>query len=174
MREFIMLSGVHGVGKGYLSNRIRNYLDIETFTASDLIKKLKYFESTDKKVKEISSNQDVLLQSIEKFVEDNTINILDGHLCLINNEDGISRIPQYVFKELNLRGIVCLYDDVNKIVEKLYKRDKKVYSVELIQTLQDEEIRYAKELSRELDIPLLLYSVDEDNDEVIHFIKEII
>lgn len=87
-QKIILLSGVHGVGKGYYLKK--NFVMSEKFTileASTLIKRYKEADDAGyKRVKDISNNQDVLLTALlkeQKTVRNNII--LDGHLCLLNS-----------------------------------------------------------------------------------------
>lgn len=58
------------------------------------------------------------------------------------------------YERLGLKSIIVLVDDARSIVERLEKRDCKKYNIDLIEEFQSEEISYAKEVSKELDIPI--------------------
>ena len=85
MMKAILLSGVHGVGKGYLLERIKTDLaGYKIYSASGMIEK--YKESTDagfKRVKNVKQNQEFLIASIkEETQKGGNSFILDGHLCM--------------------------------------------------------------------------------------------
>ena len=98
MRKIIMLGGVHGVGKSYLCEKIKEKRLCEVYTASHLIRQINYgYSDQNKRVDSINNNQNILLDAISKHIPDNTKIILDGHFCLINSINIIEDIPYDTF-----------------------------------------------------------------------------
>lgn len=90
----IFVSGIHGVGKTYFCNMVKDKLGINNYSASQLIagRREKGF-SADKFVSDIDDNQVLLLNAINELRQTGEEFILDGHFCLLNEEGVITRIP---------------------------------------------------------------------------------
>lgn len=148
-RKIILLSGAHGVGKGFfLSNNFSSSNKFTILGASDLIKKYKQADDAGyKRVKDISDNQQILLIAFEDekkaIIKDI---ILDGHLCMINAEGIVERIPEKFLIKAQIDGIILLQDEVDNIVARLKKRDGINISKDIINQIQHEEREYCKEL----------------------------
>jgi adenylate kinase len=66
--KIIFIGGVHGVGKTFLCNTVREELDIDHYSASDLIKKVKNVKfPTNKHIKGIGGNQNALIIALENI-----------------------------------------------------------------------------------------------------------
>ena len=172
MNKIIFISGIHGVGKDYIANIIKEYSKINVYSASDLIKK--YSEiSTDinKKVLNIEANQQNLINSIDMFVKDKLF-ILLGHFCLFDKHYNIKKIDREIFFKLNLEKIIVIIDDIDNIQFRLKKRDNLFFTTELLGKFQNTEVRYANEIASMLNIPILKINNDDKNyDSIINFIK---
>jgi len=70
-KKIIFVAGIHGVGKTYLCQSLKESIGIDHFSASQLISEFKRekFSSTDKSVKNINNNQELLLKAIEKYIQ---------------------------------------------------------------------------------------------------------
>lgn len=172
MKKVIFLSGIHGVGKGFISKQIEKEINIPIYEASKLIRLNGGIIDKDKKVNNVNSNQDLLINSINNLVE-HDIFILDGHTCLINNENCIESIDIDIFRRINVIGIVLVYDDINIISERLYKRDNIRFDKLLLDNLQKSEILNTEKLSEELRVPLLSFKNGDDIKRLINFIKNL-
>ena len=150
MNRTIMMLGVHGVGKSYLLKQL-NYSSI---TASDLIREYKNSDQM-KRVKDISSNQNVLLKAIvcKKLLGKKYI--LDGHCCLLDEENNIRKIELDMFDKLGLCGVIVLEEDVNIICQRLKERDNLIINHDLMERFQNQELTYAEKIANELEIPFL-------------------
>lgn len=74
---------------------------------------------------------------------------------MLLNSNGIPRkIDEKTFENINPKIISIVIDDIEKIVERLEKRDKKKYDIKILNELQKMEIEYAKYLSKRYSIPL--------------------
>ena len=120
-KKLILLSGAHGVGKGYwLKRNFENDEKFSVFGASDLIKRYKEPDDAGhKRVKNIAGNQDVLLLALnlERSKTEKDI-ILDGHLCLVNKNGEVECIPEAFIYKAEVSGIVLLQDSADMIVER--------------------------------------------------------
>jgi len=75
----IFISGVHGVGKSYFCNKVKEELGINTFSASKLISEHKHAEfSRDKLIPDIDHNQQYLLMAIRDLNAVGSDYLLDG------------------------------------------------------------------------------------------------
>lgn len=152
--EIIFIAGVHGVGKTHYCNSLKDN-EIKSYSASELIRK--YKKITEKMVKNIEENQNILLKAISYLQEEKIY--LDGHFCLLNTKKEIVQIPMQIFKKLGIKEIFILYSDVKSIADRLKKRDEIEYSYSLINELQKSEIIYGKEVARQLNVPLRFIKV---------------
>lgn len=153
--RIILLSGAHGVGKGFFLNKVReNIRQYDVYSASDLIER--YQPSTDagyKKVNNVNKNQEILIKAIYEAERNGTKDILlDGHLCVFNAKEEVERIPKYFFAETKISGIVILQDKPEIIADRIKKRDANEISIQDIALMQSEENRYASELQVQLGI----------------------
>lgn len=146
----IFLAGIHGVGKSTLMNKIKEVNNIAIYSASELISTIKTSDYIkNKNRKNIGSDQNILLKAIELFVKEKKY-ILDGHFCLLNNNDQITRIPSTIFEELKIEIIFILTAEINTIIHRLKKRDGINYNYDMISQFQNEEIKYGKEIADKL------------------------
>lgn len=150
-----LFSGVHGVGKGFFLQKVKNSLQqYNVYTASALIER--YQSSTDagyKRVHDVNKNQNILVKAIAeiKMNSENDL-ILDGHLCILNAEGGIERVPESFFRKTQIMGIILLQDEPCRIFDRIKKRDDNQISVQNIERMQEEELKYAEELNVKLQI----------------------
>lgn len=151
----ILLSGVHGVGKGFFLEKVKgNIQNYDIYSASNLIER--YQPSTDsgyKKVSNINSNQDALIRAIKEEKSKNIRDfIIDGHLCVFNASGKVERIPEYFFVDSQISGIVILQDNPQKICDRISQRDFQNIKIEDIEWMQNEEQKYADDLHNKFNI----------------------
>lgn len=167
----IFISGVHGVGKSYFCNIAKDKLGISAYSASQLISKEKNeLFAANKLIADIEDNQVHLLSAIAKLRATGKEFILDGHFCLLDSEDKITRISFDTFKELNPDAIVLLTEDAAVIKQRRLERDNVQINAEDIEDFQEEERIYAEYVSSKLGVPLKISSGSDDIDSVIRFI----
>lgn len=175
MKTFL-LSGAHGVGKGYLLKRIENKIGNYTIlSASALISKYKC--ATDagyKKVMHVNKNQDVLISALnqEQFSTSQDI-ILDGHICIYNADGLIERIPEYFFIEGQISGIIILQDSEEEIFNRINQRDSKSINIEDIIKMQNEEQKYAEEIEKKYLIKHKIISHEYSGEQFELVLKEL-
>lgn len=155
-RKLILLSGVHGVGKGhFLKNNFPESNRFIILEASKLIGKYKKADDAGyKKVKNVSDNQQILLAALEserKITKGDII--LDGYLCLLNAEEAIERIPEDFLIKISVNGVVLLQDNIDNIVNRQNQRDGIELSSDTIKMIQEEEIKYCEILFLKYEIP---------------------
>ncbi|WP_338946726.1 AAA family ATPase [Fusobacterium canifelinum] len=147
--KIIFIAGIHGVGK---TTFCKKYELKNVYTASELIKNYKIIDG--KLTKNIFENQDILIEAISQIKEEKIY--LDGHLCLLDFSGKIKELPLELYKKLNILEIILLISTPFKIQERLNKRDKTIYNVELLKKFQEKEIERAKYIAQELNIKLTI------------------
>ena len=169
----IFVSGIHGVGKTFFCNMTKEKLNIQSYSASQLIaaKRKKYF-SENKLVSDIDDNQDLLLKAVEELRRTSEEFILDGHFCLLNKDGDITRIPLDTFVLLKPDAIILLTENPEIIAERRQQRDNVQQSVSEIKAFQEAEKLYAEEIAEQFNIPLVISQGEEDLDKMLDFIKE--
>lgn len=157
---FIMylICGIHGVGKTVFAEFLSKKKSIKYYSASQLIEnEIQSLSYTHKDVHQILENQELLLHALSKIKDSQYI--LDGHLCLINDKKEVEKIPYIFFKKLNLDFIYLIVNTPAVIQQHLIDRDNQIWDLNFIEHFQHEEIKYARELSTNLHIPLkIIYS----------------
>jgi len=170
-RKIVFIAGIHGVGKTTLCDYLSTELSLKYYSASNLIRdygRIKFPKS--KHIVDISGNQDVLIRAINEFLEPDKMSILDGHFCLLDENGDITRIPSTTYKQMKPQAIICLYEDVDVICERLKSRDRYSHDSGLLSTFQGAEISYAREISDSLGVPIFVGKPGEDREKIRDFI----
>lgn len=169
----IFLSGIHGVGKTTLIKRLEQDLKITCYSSSLLIEnELKNKMPIDKKVSDIKYNQLILEKAIDKLYKTGNIFILEGHLCLLDNDGKVVRIPKKTFYNLHLDMIIVIIDDIEKISKRNLGKSELLSNIEFICEFQKQEIDYAKFLGEFLQIQIMIIQNSESGYEIIkNYIK---
>ena len=153
----IFLSGVHGVGKGFLGAPVANALGISHFTASQLIREEKGQATwgTDKKTSDLDDNQLALIRAVGQRRLTHPSILLDGHFVLRNAQSVLTPLSTSVFKELHLTGVILLTEAESVIAARLALRDKGTPDVQAISELAEAELNHARSVCTELKLPLV-------------------
>ena len=168
----IFISGVHGVGKSYFCNLVKEATGIECYSASSLIKeRKKQGFPADKRVADIDENQLYLLAAVEDLRASLGEFLLDGHFCLLNTDGIITRISLDTFTILKPEAIILLTEDPEVIAMRRKDRDGVKHKASDIKAFQDEEIKYAKEVAELLQVPLKISNGSNDIDSTIEFVR---
>lgn len=169
----IFVSGIHGVGKTFFCDIIREKLCIRSYSASQLItaRRSKGF-SADKFVSDIDDNQFLLLEAVEELRKSEGEFILDGHFCLLNEMGKITRISSDTYMSLKPDALILLTEQPEIIADRRYRRDGVYQDVSEISAFQEAEESYAKEIAEQLSIPLVISHGAGDLDRIVGFIKE--
>ena len=159
--NLIFIGGIHGVGKGSICQKICNESNYIHLVASDLLKWGEISDVNNKDVKDIEYTQDLLIKGLKNTIERNKHYLLDGHFCLFNTKGEVERIPKETFVKINPKLIVIVTIPVNKIQERLNKRDGKIYNLDLLNKMQIMEVDYAQLIASTLNIPSI--EIKDDN-----------
>lgn len=166
----IFVGGIHGVGKTTVCKMIREYFQIDNYSASAVIANAKGAGfGLVKKVSDIETNQDFLTRALRNMQIGSRWFLLDGHFCLIDTTSQIIRVPEMTFHQLAPKAIIVVQDTVNEIKGRLLSRDNLVYGEQFLEQFQDEELSYAVELANMMDIP---YVVFQNNQLRVHQLEE--
>lgn len=171
MKKVILLTGIHGVGKGYISNKIKASIDIPVYEASKLIKQTGNDSDENKKVTNINKNQDLLKYAVENYVKEDLF-ILDGHTCLLDKEGRIQVINQESLTKLNVIGVIYIYDDIEVIKKRLYKRDEIEYDDKLLYDFQNAECENSEKLAKNLNVRFIKYKNSDNINPIINYLND--
>lgn len=153
--EIAFIGGIHGVGKSTICKHICSELNLVYLSASELLKWEDINEdANNKKVKDIPDTQNRLILGLTNTVQKDTNYLLDGHYCLLNNDNEVVNIPLDTFEKISPISLNLILGDISEIKKRLETRDKKPYDYTLLERLQNEELTYAKYLSKTLGISL--------------------
>jgi adenylate kinase len=174
-KNIIFVGGIHGVGKTTLCKKISKELSIDHFSSSDLISMLDLRRvKQDKKVDNIRDNQNMLLESVKCFLDNDKVYLLDGHFSLIDSDNFIQEIPIEVFELLGIRGIIILFDYEEKILERLKGRDNRDYSLQFIRNFQEKEISYAKQVAEKIKVPIRIIDISKEESDITFSVKKLL
>ena len=126
-------------------------------------------EDSTKLTSDIENNQKLLINGIQRILNDHDTFLLDGHFTLLNADSKIERIDIEVFKQLSIKGILLLQETAKIIHNRLLSRDGKSISLELISNYQIAEENHAENIAGYLDIPIKKICNYNDNDLFIAF-----
>lgn len=174
-KKIIFVGGIHGVGKTTLCRKMAECISLKHYSASELISNLKAENiSKDKKVRDVRENQNTLLESIDRYINNRENYLLDGHFCLLDNDENVTEVPFDTFKLLGLKAIVVLVDRESRILKRLEDRDSRRYSINLIKEFQEKEIKYAKEVAKRIGISYRIINAMHEGNEMLDFIHSIL
>lgn len=97
--------------------------------------------------------------------------MLDGHFCLLNKDDEITRIPYSTYEGISPSALVVLIDKPENIYARLSSRDSIRHDLALLRSFQEQEILYAEYIRDKLSIPYLMSNPIENKDEIFTFIE---
>lgn len=169
--KIVFLGGIHGTGKGFISDRLCHNLSMKYLSASGLIKWTEIStDAKNKAVDNIPNTQERLMTALKATCIENKNYLLDGHYCLLNSNQEPTKIEFEIFSEINPTILLIITAEPELIRERLANRDNRNYNISLIEEMQSVEKQYAEEISFKLKVPL--YFVNEGNiNEVTNLIK---
>ncbi len=166
------IGGIHGVGKSTICQDICHQLKMEHLSASELLKwKDINDDELNKKVKNVPVTQNRLLLGLKETVQKEYTYLLDGHYCLLNQENEIVKISLDTFREINPFSLNIIIGEISLIRNRLKSRDSKLYNYDLLERLQNEELAHAKHLSKTLGITLNI-GTQNDYSEIINSLRK--
>lgn len=169
LKKIIFIGGIHGVGKTTICNEIVSTYSLDFYSASDIIANAKKEQfSSSKLIPDIEDNQFHLINGIKSTKSIHQYSILDGHFCLINDKREVSKIPKFVFDEIQPVALIIVIDEINTILKQLEKRDSNTYDTLFLEKFQYEELEYSKILANRLNIPLQIYNQAIDSRSLLH------
>ncbi|OUL60980.1 ATP-binding protein [Flavobacterium sp. AJR] len=153
--NIVFIGGIHGVGKSTICQQICNEVKLQYLSASELIKwKDINTDFQNKKVRNIPETQDSLIIGLNNSIQKDKSYILDGHYCLFNSANEIVNVPLDTFKLINPISLNIILGDIIEIKNRLEKRDNRPYDKELLNRMQENELNYARYLSKTLEVTL--------------------
>lgn len=177
MGSAVLVSGVYGVGKSTLCNKLAQKCHINFYSAGDVISEEndeKY--GSNKIVKNKELNQNILIKKISEKLEHEKIILLAGHFCILGNNGQVESLPEHIYSKLQLSAIILLKADSKIIMRNLNSRDGKEYPMQLIEEFLNTERNCAEHIADNLNIPLFIHNMkfsNEDVEENYLFLKEV-
>lgn len=167
MDGIIFVAGVYGVGKSTMCSTLSEILDIDFYSAGDLISECnKEIYGSNKKVKDKNNNQNILIECVEHKLKEKNPLILAGHFCILGSDDKPDILPEFVYEKIHISTIVLLEAPVQTIIKHLEQRDEKVYSSKLIETFIRCERKQAEKMSQKIRVPLIIREMTFDTKDV--------
>ena len=163
MSSLAFIGGSHGVGKGTTCKEICSQTDLIHITASEVLKWNEISDLNNKNVEDIGDTQDRLVKGLERVVEKGKRYLLDGHFCLFNSKGEVERVPMATFKKISPSMLLVVTVQTKLVKERLEKKDKKLYDLALLEQMQSNEVKYAKEIASELSVPY--FKISDGNFE---------
>lgn len=156
-KKLILVTGIHGVGKTTICKRLSSLSGYQYLSASTLI--FNYLQTPPPKSKQVTGlnnlchNQEVLVQALSTQNYERIL--LEGHLCLVDEDLIIREIPDVYLNRINLSAIVLLTRSVDNIYHDLLKRGQTQYTQTFLDKLQDEEKILFNSVVKKFNLPSL-------------------
>lgn len=164
--KIVFVGGIHGVGKGTFCNEVSKKFSLEHLTASEVLKWNEISDLKNKKVEDISSTQERLINNLAKIVKPNQNYLLDGHFALLNSSGIPQKIEDETFVGINPISIILLTCEESTILSRLTNRDDSKYDLKTIQKMQEMEVEHANNISKKLNIPL--FEIKDNNSQLVY------
>lgn len=162
----IFVSGVYGVGKDTLCNKLSNFLKVPFYSAGDLISK--YNGETygrNKSVQNVDNNQTILIAEVESILKEEKSILLAGHFVIFDKNNHIKSIELSVFKEMHIDCILHLAADLEQIQNHLRLRDSKTYDISDLDKLSWTEKSCAKKCAEIIGVDYIDHSMKYDDTD---------
>ncbi|MFN1533777.1 ATP-binding protein [Vibrio jasicida] len=169
MSKLIFISGVHGVGKSTLCKKLNEYVDMPSYSCSDIIKANSEYVESSKVVDKAEANQIALLNGLATFRESSIL--LDGHFCLIGKDSQIIELEFSVFEQIAPTLIINVIAEPDEIHRRLVSRDGAAMTTSLIDSLQKRETANAHTFGQSRGIPVVDYVSGTDIENLLKDIK---
>ncbi|MGR3440066.1 MAG: AAA family ATPase [Paracoccus sp. (in: a-proteobacteria)] len=183
-RRVGIVTGISGVGKTSLLKKVATAIPMQVLSASSLIRNsLAQTEEQNTPqdrlcARDIDDNQAAMLKAFKRYANPDTILIvLDAHV-VVDTPNGLTRVGSDVFREINADFVVFVKDEPRKIHtnrERDGSRSRPKRSVESLAKYQDIAIAAARDLSKDLSIPIYFVDGGDGNalSEILKNIQEI-
>lgn len=171
--SYILLVGIHGVGKTTLLNKLKDSIDLAALSISDLIRQAgNDIKREEKHTTNIQNNQFLWKEKLKEysFLKDELV-VLDGHFTLLDKNGDIVELPFETFDGIDIRKIVLKRELPSVIKDRLENRDRTLWDIDLIDNFQETEIKRVQQFSMEKNIPILEINDGVQIEEVLEFLK---
>lgn len=169
--QIIFIGGIHGSGKGTICKKICSEIEIVHLSASELLRWKEISNEKNKKVVNIPSTQERLINGLNAVVEEGKKYLLDGHFCLLNAMNKPEKISEETFIVINPMIISVVFDNINSIIKRLKERDGRDYDFNMLQGFQNMEMDYAEEIASKLKVPFLKITNGDTKNLINHIQK---
>lgn len=148
----VLVVGFHGAGKSSLISRLKEeFPDSYCGSASSLLS----WKSEDKKVGDVAANQIKLIAAIKELEKVHSFIILDGHLCILNQNHEYEFIGMDVIHAVDPSMIILVSAQPDTIEKRLLARTgSDSLSIDHIKEGIILELVWARSISELLRIPL--------------------
>lgn len=168
----IFFAGIYGVGKSTLSSKISKTILLPEYSASELISMSNNEEyGKNKFVSDVKKNQVILAENSKKILQEKGDFLMSGHFCIFNSDYSINILPTTFFDQTQIKTIILLIADIDRIIQNLNTRDSISYKKSDLTILQEEEIKQARKISELRKIPLHIYKMEFSDNDASNVIK---
>lgn len=157
----MFVGGVHGVGKTTVCKTSLDSLGFDYISASELIRRRVALHRTDKRVRNVEGNQNILVQESNKEKTKTLLYGLDGHYCLLNKDGEIERLPVELFRDLGIDLFVLIEAPVDVVVKHLQMRDGTKWTKKTVSAMLSAERTNAKRIAKALNKPLIVLDAQQ-------------
>ena len=167
--NIIFIAGIYGIGKDYLVSKTASKFDIIKYSASDIISQAvgeKY--GSNKYITDKNANQDALIEFF-KNRDNNKLVLLTGHFCILDKNNNVVRLPEYTYNKLRIKHIICFNADVGIIQDNLNNRDGKMYDLDVLDKLQEEELNFSYEIAENNNIKYTIFDNHFKEEDILRF-----
>lgn len=168
----VAVVGLSGVGKSTLIQRAAMNIELLHLQASALIKLEQEYRagsacsSEELRLGPVLDNQALMLAAFSRLTRGvRSLVVFDGH-TIIDGAAGPISIPADVFKAVGCVSMVFLWEEPELIAERRkadYRRDRPALTPDLLRQHQELAELAGREICGELDIPLNLIRVTDQN-----------
>lgn len=167
--SLVFIGGVHGVGKTTFSSLVAHEFGADHTSASALIKSAR--NRNDKRVTDVAGNQDELISGLNDYECTRCTLLLDGHFCLLSEDDTVVDVPEATFQSLNPRAIILLTAEPDVILARTKTRGGRTLPEALSGELQDRQRLRARRIASRLKAPLLELGDPFPSDRAVAFLN---
>ena len=116
-----------------------------------------------KQVRHIKKNQDALITALSQVRKSGKNYVLDGHFTLLDAKGTIRPIPVSTFEAIKPDKLIVITESPETIMERLELRDRKEYDKQLLDNMQESEIKHANRIADALKISIhTIYAKRDD------------
>lgn len=168
----IFFAGIYGVGKSTLSSKISKTISLPEYSASELISMSNNEEyGKNKFVSDVKKNQVILVENSNKILQEEGSFLMSGHFCIFNSDYSINILPTTFFDEAQIKTIILLVADIDRVIQNLNSRDAITYKKSDLLALQKFEIEQAEKISQIRKIPFHIYNMEFSDNDISNVIK---